>query len=94
MKIKLQEALDLVASADVVKLDYCIRPNVDFAEITGEPDNQVMFLTWEEDDQEYAIKVPESDNLEVERDGHKLTFTDEEGEPFEIHLFHEVPISS
>jgi hypothetical protein len=31
--------------------------------------------------------VPEQDNEKIERDGHKLTFIDNEGEPFELHLF-------
>jgi hypothetical protein len=51
-----------------------------------------MIVTWDEDGQDYAIRVPEQDNEKVEREGHKLTFVDNEGEPFELHLFREVPI--
>lgn len=95
MKIKLQEALDLIQAADVVKLldfDDYIRPQVYTEGINGEHDNEVMFVTWEEDNQEFSIKVSESENNEVERDGHKLTFIDTDGQPFELHLFREVPI--
>lgn len=95
MKIPLQDALDLVDSADVVKLlsmDNYIRPMIYIEGINNDPSNEVMYIRWEEDDQEFAIQVPEGENAEVERDGHKLTFIDDEGEPFELHLFREVPI--
>jgi len=95
MKIELQDALDLIESADVVKLldgDGYIIPHITTDEIRGDYDNEVMIVTWDEDGQDYAIRVPEQDNEKVEREGHKLTFVDNEGEPFELHLFREVPI--
>jgi hypothetical protein len=95
MKIELQDALDLIESADVVKLldgDGYITPHITTDEIRGDYDNEVMLVTWDEDGQDYAIRVPEQDNEKVEREGHKLTFVDNEGEPFELHLFREVPI--
>ena len=95
MKIELQDALDLIESADVVKLldgDGYITPHITTDDIRGNYDNEVMIVTWDEDGQDYAIRVPEQDNEKVEREGHKLTFVDNEGEPFELHLFREVPI--
>lgn len=92
MKIKLQEALDLVASADAIKLNHCIRPMVYVEEITGELNNEVIYIHWEEDDQEFNLKVTEGNNFEVERDGHKLTFIDMEGDAFALELFKEVPM--
>lgn len=95
MKIELQYALDLIESADVVKLlggDGYITPHITTDDIRGDYDNEVMIVTWDEDGQDYAIRVPEQDNEKVEREGHKLTFVDNEGEPFELHLFREVPI--
>jgi hypothetical protein len=95
MKIELQDALDLIESADAVKLldgDGYIIPHITTDEIRGDYDNEVMIVTWDEDGQDYAIRVPEQDNEKVEREGHKLTFVDNEGEPFELHLFREVPI--
>ena len=47
MLINLQEALDLVEAADVVKLldgDGFIRPQIYTEGINGEPDNEVMSL--------------------------------------------------
>ena len=95
MKIELQYALDLIESADVVKLldgDGYITPHITTDDIRGDYDNEVMIVTWDENGQDYAIRVPEQDNEKVEREGHKLTFVDNEGEPFELHLFREVPI--
>jgi len=95
MKIELQDALDLIESADVVKLldgDGYITPHITTDDIRGDYDNEVMIVTWDENGQDYAIRVPEQDNEKVEREGHKLTFVDNEGEPFELHLFREVPI--
>lgn len=95
MKIKLQEALDLIVSADVVKLvdgDGYIVPHMTTDDVVGDPTNEVMHVVWEDDGQEFGFKANEGENLEVERDGHKLTFIDTEGEPFELHLFREVPI--
>lgn len=95
MKIKLQEALDLIHSADVVKLlhmDCFIIPIINFDLINGDPLNEFMYVSWEDNRDEYGIRVTEGKNTEVERDGHKLTFIDNEGNPFELQLFREVPI--
>ena len=95
MKIKLQEALDLLNAADVVKLldmDGFIIPTINFDDITGDPLNEIMYVSWEDDRNEFGFRVTEGENTEVERDGHKLTFIDSEGNPFELQLFREVPI--
>ena len=95
MKIKLQEALDLIESADVVKLldmDGYIRPLVFTEGVKGDPTNEVMYITWEDERDEFGFRVIEGVNAEVERDGHKLTFINEDGDPFELQLFREVPI--
>jgi hypothetical protein len=95
MKINLQEALDLIGAADVVKLrdnDGYILPQIFVEGANGDPRNEVMYVSWEDDRNEFGFRVTEGENLEVERDGHKLTLTDSEGDPFELHLFREVPI--
>lgn len=95
MKIKLQEALDLLNAADVVKLtdvDGFITPSISTCEITNDALNEVMYVHWHDDHYEFGFRVTEGDNTEVERDGHKLTFIDSEGEPFELQIFREVPI--
>ena len=95
MKIKLQEALDLIESADIVKLtngDHFYLPHISIEGTNGDPTNEVMIVTWDEEGYDYAFKVVEGDNPDVERDGHKLTLIDDEGEPFELQLFRQVPI--
>lgn len=96
MKIKLQEALDLVEAADIVRLtdmDGYLTPSISIDDIVDDPANQVMYVTWDDDEGlEYSFKVTEGNNYAVEREGHKLTFIDNEGEPFELQLFREVPI--
>ena len=92
MKIKLQEAIDLINAADVVKLNGYITPSISIEEINGDPINEVMYVNWEDEGLQFNLWVIEENNVEVERDGHKLTLIDDEGDPFELHLFREVPI--
>ena len=95
MKIPLQEALDLIEASDVVKLldgSSFILPHITTEGVVGDPDNEVMYVTWEDDHHQFAFRVSEGDITEVERDGHKLTLIDSEGDSFELHLFREVPI--
>ena len=92
MKLKLQEALELVESADVVKLlndNYYIHANVSIEDVN----DRIMLVSWEADNQEFVIQVNEGENNEVERDGHKLTFIDSDGQPLELQLFCEVPMT-
>ena len=91
MKIKLQEALDLIESADVVKVkhgDYYPHAEVFINPVNDSPDKEVLYL----ETREYAFRVCESGNAKVKRDGHKLTFKNDAGYPLELHLFKEVPI--
>ena len=95
MKIKLQEAFDLIQAADVVKLftgDGFVRPQIFIEEVKGEPGNEVMYVSWEDDENEFGFRITEGRNFEVEREGHKITFIDSEGDTAEFQLFREVPV--
>lgn len=95
MRIPLQEALDRIESSDVVKLldqSTYVRAQVYTKGANGDSENEVLYVGWEEDGNEFAIKAAEGENKEVEADNHKLIFIDTEGESFELHLFREVPI--
>jgi hypothetical protein len=95
MLISLDEALERIESADIVKLfgnNTFIIPQVYTEGTNGDPENEVLYVGWEEEGNVFAIKAAEGENKEVEADGHKLTFIDTEGESFELHLFREVPI--
>jgi len=48
MKIKLQEALDLIQAADVVKvtdMDSYFEPSISFSDIENKPANEFMYLS-------------------------------------------------
>ena len=95
MKIKLQEALDLIRAADVVKLtdmDSFFEPVISFSDIENKPDNEFMYVSWHDDDNDFGARFLEEGNDEVERDGHTIIITDSEGSEFEFNLFRLVPV--
>lgn len=95
MKIKLQEALDLIQAADVVRvtdMDGFIDPRISFSDVEGKPDNEFMYMSWDDEHDEFGARFLEEGNEEVERDGNKIAITDSEGSEFEFNLFRLVPI--
>jgi hypothetical protein len=95
MKIKLQEALDLIQAADVVRvtdMDGFIEPIISFSDIEGKPDNEFMYMSWDDEHDEFGARFLEEGNEEVERDGNKIAITDSEGSEFEFNLFRLVPV--
>ena len=95
MKIKLQEALDLIRAADVVRvtdMDGFIEPTISFGDIENKPHNEFLYIGWDDDCGTYAARFIEENNLEAERDGHKIVLTDDEGSEFEFNLFRLVPV--
>ena len=95
MKIKLQEALDLIQAADVVKLtdmDSYFEPSISFSDIENKPDNEFMYVSWHDEHYEFAARFLEEHNAEVERDGNRVVIVDSEGSEFEFNLFRLVPI--
>lgn len=95
MKIKLQEALDLIRAADVVKLtdmDSFFEPNISFSDVENKPDNEFMYVSWHDEHDEFGARFLEEGNAEVERDGNKIVIIDSEGSEFEFNLFRLVPV--
>jgi hypothetical protein len=95
MKIKLQEALDLIQAADVVRvtdMDGFIEPIISFSDIEGKPDNEFMYMSWDDEHDEFGARFLEEGNEEVERDGNKIVIVDSEGSEFEFNLFRLVPV--
>ena len=90
MKITFQEASDLLNSADIVKLyegDDVVYPVITFDTVDGS-----VHLSWDTDTDSYDMILSQKDNAEVEREGHALTFVDENGIGVDIELYREVPI--
>lgn len=95
MKIKLQEAFNLIQAADVVRvadLHNFVEPRISFRGIHNKPHNEFLYICWDDGWGSYAAGFIEENNLEAERDGHKIVLTDNEGSEFEFHLFRLVPI--
>ncbi len=95
MKIKLQEALDLIQAADIVRvtdMDGFIEPTISFSDVEGKPDNEFMYMSWDDEHDEFGARFIEEGNDEVERDGHKIVIVDSEGSEFEFNLFRLVPV--
>ena len=95
MKIKLQEALDLIQAADVVRvtdMDGFIDPRISFSDVEGKPDNEFMYMSWDDEHDEFGARFLEDGNEEVERDGNKIVIIDNEGSEFEFNLFRLVPV--
>jgi hypothetical protein len=95
MKIKLQEALDLIQAADVVRvtdMDGFIDPRISFSDIEGKPDNEFMYMSWDDEHDEFGARFLEDGNDEVEREGNRIVIVDSEGSEFEFNLFRLVPV--
>ena len=85
MKISYTEAIELIETADVVKInddDECIINTHDLA-----PE---MTVFWNDEHFEFQVCVQNFDN--IEQNGHILTFIDTEGELFDLYLYNLTPI--
>jgi len=85
MKISYTEAIELIETADVVKInddDECVI-NTSFNDTS-------LYVFWENDHEEFSVWANNFDN--IERNGHILTFIDTEGELFDLYLYKLAPI--
>lgn len=87
MKISYKEAVELIETADVVKIDNdaeCV--------INTSPDDLSPELTvfWENDRDEFSVWANNFYN--IEQNGHILTFVDTDGEEFDLYLYKLAPI--
>jgi len=87
MKISYTEAIELIETADVVKInddDECVI-NTSFNDTSPE-----LYVFWENDREEFSVWANNFDN--IERNGHILTFVTTEGELFDLYLYKLAPI--
>lgn len=85
MKISYKEAIKLIETADVVKInddDECVINTYDLA-----PE---MTVLWEYDHKQFQVCVQNFDN--IQRNDHVLTFVDTDGEEFDLYLYKLAPI--
>jgi hypothetical protein len=87
MKISYTEAIELIETADVVKInddDECV------INISPDDPSPELYVFWENDHEEFSVWANNFDN--IEQNGHILTFVDSEGELFDLYLYKIVPM--
>lgn len=83
MKISYKEAVKLIQTADVVKIDNDAECVINTHAIAPE-----MTVLWNDD--EFQVCVQNFDN--IEQNGHVLTFVDTDGVEFDLYLYNLTPI--
>lgn len=85
--ITLKEAFEILenCSAIIIDDDVLIYPGL-YEELTGEDDNEFMYLSWESEGMEYGIKFNEGLNKAVKVIGSFLFLIDTEGEERQITI--------
>ena len=87
MKISYTEAIELIETADVVKInddDECV------INISPDDPSPELYVFWENDHEEFSVWANNFNN--IEQNGHILTFVDSEGELFDLYLYKIVPM--
>jgi hypothetical protein len=89
-KIKVMNLLAQIGVADTIELvGDC--PAVDMewdSEVKGDPENQVLLLTWEDEEhQEFSVILTEQSLSDAEIDGNHITCDDHEGTATYIRLW-------
>ena len=73
--ITLQEAYYIISLASAVIIDGDALCYPSLWDLTGEPENQFLYLSWENDG-DYNLKFCESDNQQVKVDGSDIFLFD------------------
>jgi hypothetical protein len=87
MKISYKEAVELIETADVVKInddDKCVI-NTSAKDLAPE-----LTVFWNDSYVEFQVCVQNFDN--IDRNGHVLTFIDTDGIEFDLYLYKLAPI--
>lgn len=94
------EFIDLIDSAYAVAVDDDVLVYPSTSEVTGDPENEILYLSWEIDGQIYSVRVCEETVRDTARIEHgedgidRLAFKDEtEGDVY-LTLLHPMKISS
>ena len=87
MKISYKEAVELIETADVVKINDNENCVVNTSPNDPSPE---LCVFWQDDYDEFQVCVQNFDN--IEKNNHILTFIDTEGEEFDLHLYKLAPI--
>ena len=84
-KISLQEAHDLIleSSAIIINNDILLYPSLD--SISGDPENEWLYLSWDDGYHEFALKFIEEEQ-DIFFDGTTITMKDSEDDEVDLTL--------
>ncbi len=85
--------LSLLSSADAVRVDGGpLLDSWDLSDPAGDPENEVVCFSWEDQEYHYIEKITEEDIENGSFDGTKFSCQGEDG-PLEIEFFKLVPVA-
>lgn len=82
--ITLTEAHHILENCSAVMIESNIVIYPGIADLTGEDENEFLYLSWEDEGLEYYVKFTEEPNKEVKIIGNSIFLIDHEGEEAEI----------
>lgn len=85
-EITLQEAYNILENCAGVIVDDNVLIYPSLSDITNEPDNEFLYLSWNEDGEDFEVSFIESDNQKIVASGCSLFLTDSEGEENQITI--------
>ena len=94
MKITLEQAYYLLDQASAVIMDDHVVTFANTSELTGEADNEFLYVGWEDDGLDFSVTAREGENQSVEANGPRLTFTNSDGELFDVTLLDTMHIAN
>lgn len=84
--ITLQEAYDILENASALVVDDNALVYPALSELTGESFNQFLYVTWDDEGQEYSLKFCEEENETVKIVDSSMFLVDEEGDERQITI--------
>jgi len=84
-KITLKEAYAILENASAVIIDDNALVYPSLWELDGDPENQFLYLSWENEGHDYSLKFCEGDNTEVAVVGSSLFLYDTDADDETCH---------
>jgi hypothetical protein len=83
-QINLQEAYNILENSAGVIVDDNVLIYPSLSDITNEPNNEFLYLSWNEDGEDFEVSFLEKDNNEVTISGCSIFLNDTEGNENQI----------
>jgi len=85
-EITLQEAHTILENCSAIVIDDNILLYPSLEDLTGEPENEFLYLSWNEEGEDFEVKFLEKDNPKVTTSGCSLFLVDTEGNENQITI--------